>query len=101
MKSSFVEVALALGTLASMASAQGQAPVPPSPCQIRPIVFDGWQAEEVMNDWVQLTFVPQLGGRLMQVTFNGHPYLFVNPKYKGKYISPARRPAAGLTMAVT
>jgi hypothetical protein len=93
MKSSFVEVALALGTLASMASAQGPAALQPSPCQIRPIVFDGWQAEEVTNDWVRLTFVPQLGGRLMQVTFNGHPYLFVNPKYKGKYISPVE--AAG------
>src|SRR5246127_2103043 len=29
----------------------------------------------------------------MQVSFNGHPYLFVNQVYKGKYISPAE--AAG------
>ena len=26
----------------------------------------------------------------MQVAFDGHPYLFVNPVYKGKYISPSR-----------
>ena len=32
--------------------------------------------------------VPQNGGRLMQVTFAGHPYLFVNPKYEGKYLPP-------------
>jgi hypothetical protein len=65
----------------------------PSPCQVHSTVFEGWQAQQVTNDWVQLTFVPQLGGRLMQVTFNGHPYLFVNPAYKGKYISPSE--AAG------
>jgi hypothetical protein len=57
-------------------------------CEVHPVVFEGWQAQQVSNDWVQLTFVPQLGGRLMQVSFNGHPYLFVNPVYKGKYISP-------------
>ncbi len=62
-------------------------------CTVQPVVYEGWQAQQVANDWVQLTFVPQLGGRLMQVTFNGHPYLFVNPVYKGKYISPAE--AAG------
>jgi hypothetical protein len=64
-----------------------------SPCQVKPVVFEGWQAQQVTNDWVQLTFVPQLGGRLIQVSFGGHPYLFVNPVYKGKYISPAE--AAG------
>ena len=58
-------------------------------CEVHPVAFEGWQAQQVANDWVQLTFVPQLGGRLMQVSFNGHPYLFVNPVYKGKYISPA------------
>jgi hypothetical protein len=26
----------------------------------------------------------------MQVSFAGHPYLFVNPKYKGKYIPPTQ-----------
>jgi hypothetical protein len=65
----------------------------PSPCTVHPTVYEGWQAQQVANDWVQLTFVPELGGRLMQVMFNGHPYLFVNPVYKGKNISPAE--AAG------
>lgn len=45
------------------------------------------------NQWVQLIFVPELGGRLMQVTFADHPYLFVNPEYEGKYIPPEK--AAG------
>ncbi len=59
-----------------------------SPCKVQPTVFEGWQAQQMSNDWVELTFVPQLGGRLMQVSFNGHAYLFNNPVYKGKYISP-------------
>src|SRR5277367_6653720 len=80
---------LAVAVSASVATSAAGA----APCQIHSTVYEGWQAQQVSNDWVQLTFVPQLGGRLMQVTFNGHSYLFVNPVYKGKYISPAE--AAG------
>jgi hypothetical protein len=58
------------------------------PCQTRTTTFEGWTAEELSNEWVQLTIVKQLGGRLMQVRFAGHPYLFVNTKYKGRYIPP-------------
>jgi hypothetical protein len=93
MKSIHLKVALAFSAMLSMASAQVSSPASHSPCQIRPTVFDGWQAQEVTNDWLRLTFVPQLGGRLMQVAFNGHPYLFINPQFKGKYVSPAE--AAG------
>src|ERR1700694_3121576 len=57
-------------------------------CNIKSTIFEGWDAEEISNEWLQLTIVKQLGGRLMQVSFAGHPYLFVNPKYKGKYIPP-------------
>ena len=57
-------------------------------CQIRSTTFEGWAAEELSNQWLQLTIVKQLGGRLMQVNFAGHPYLFVNPRYKGQYIPP-------------
>jgi hypothetical protein len=66
---------------------------PHLPCQIRRTTFEGWDANEISNEWLQLTIVKQLGGRLMQVNFAGHPYLFVNPKYKGQYISPTQ--AAG------
>jgi hypothetical protein len=80
---------LAISCLLALTMAAGSA----SACEVHSVVFEGWQAEQVGNDWVQLIFVPQLGGRLMQVTFNGHAYLFVNPVYKGKYVSPAE--AAG------
>jgi hypothetical protein len=55
-----------------------------SPCRVEATVFDGWQAQQITNRWLKLVFVPQLGGRLMQVTFAGHPFLFVNPKYSGQ-----------------
>jgi hypothetical protein len=93
MKSTAISCFLAFALVVSSASAQQSTPIPSSSCQIHAVVFDGWQAQEVANKWVKLTFVPQLGGRLMQVSFNGHPYLFVNQVYKGKYISPAE--AAG------
>jgi hypothetical protein len=34
--------------------------------------------------------LPQNGGRLIQVIFAGHSYLFVNPKYEGKYLPPSQ-----------
>ena len=64
-------------------------------CRVAEANFDGWNAETISNDWVTLTFVPQLGGRLMQVTFAGHPFLFVNAQFKGKYIPPVDNGALG------
>jgi hypothetical protein len=58
-------------------------------CHVQPITFEGWKAEELSNEWVRVTIVPELGGRVMQLRFGDHDYLFVNPKYKGKYIPPA------------
>ena len=58
-------------------------------CRIEAVDYKGWQAQQISNRWVQLIIVPQNGGRLMQVTFAGHPYLFVNPKLAGKYFPPS------------
>lgn len=55
-----------------------------SGCRVGPVVFEGWQAQQLTNRWLKLVFVPQIGGRLMQVTFAGHSFLFVNPKYRGQ-----------------
>ena len=60
-------------------------------CKIEAVNYRGWQAQQVSNPWVKLIFVPQNGGRLMQVIFDEHPYLFVNPKYAGKYFPPSNR----------
>jgi hypothetical protein len=64
-------------------------------CRVESRNFEGWHAEELSNSWVRVTIVPQLGGRVMQVTFAGHPYLFINRKYKGQYIPPDSEAAKG------
>jgi hypothetical protein len=57
-------------------------------CSIHPVNYKGWSAQEIRNEWVRLTIVPKLGGRLMQVAFGPHEYLFVNKRYEGKYLPP-------------
>jgi hypothetical protein len=72
------------------ATALSQATTPATAnCRIEAVDYKGWQAQQLSNRWVQLVVVPQNGGRLMQVTFAGHPYLFVNPKLAGKYFPPS------------
>jgi hypothetical protein len=63
-------------------------PVEKSFCRVEPVDYKGWKAQQISNPWVQLIVVPQNGGRLMQVRFNGHDYLFVNPKLQGKHSPP-------------
>jgi hypothetical protein len=57
-------------------------------CQVKDADYLGWKAIEMANPWVKLRLVPQIGGRLMQVTFAGHDYLFVNQQLKGQYFPP-------------
>jgi hypothetical protein len=57
-------------------------------CLVESVDYKGWSAEKLSNRWVQLIILPHNGGRLMQVTFGGHSYLFVNPKLAGRYFSP-------------
>jgi hypothetical protein len=57
-------------------------------CRVEAADYRGWHAQQVSNRWVKLILVPQNGGRLMQVSFNGHEFLFVNPKLAGKYLPP-------------
>ena len=57
-------------------------------CRVEPVDYFGWSAQQISNQWLRLIVVPQNGGRLMQVTFAGHDYLFVNPELRGKYLPP-------------
>ena len=57
-------------------------------CSVGAMEYKGWNAVQIVNGGVKIILVPQLGGRVMQVEFQGHEYLFVNPRYAGKYISP-------------
>ena len=70
-------------------------------CSVQATNYLGWTAEELANPWVKLEIVPQIGGRLIQVTFGGHDFLYVNPNSKGKVIPLARDEAASTTTAET
>src|SRR5215470_12380742 len=76
-----------MSLFATTAFSQAKTPAT-ADCRIEAVDYKGWQAQQLSNRWVQLVLVPQNGGRLMQVTFAGHPYLFVNPKLAGKYFPP-------------
>jgi hypothetical protein len=73
----------------TQASVQAGNPSKGAECRVEAADYEGWHAQQVSNRFVQLIVVPQNGGRLMQVTFDGHPYLFVNPKFAGKYLAPS------------
>ncbi len=79
----------AIGLTVSAIHAHSQAnPAKRAECRVEAVDYRGWHAEQLSNRWVQLIVVPQNGGRLMQVSFAGHPYLFVNPELAGKYLPP-------------
>jgi hypothetical protein len=81
----------AIGLTLSPAPSASQAnPQKSAECRVEAADYKGWQAQQLSNRWVQLIVVPQNGGRLMQVSFAGHPYLFVNPKFAGKYFPPTQ-----------
>ncbi len=80
-------VFLGQGLASSQSSSQENRPAA-AECRVEAMDYKGWHAEQLSNRWVQLIVVPQNGGRLMQVTFAGHPYLFVNPELAGKYTPP-------------
>jgi hypothetical protein len=86
-------VGLLGGSLMPSAAAQTAVPAKPAggvECRIESVDYQGWRAQRISNRWVQLIIVPQNGGRLMQVSFDGHAYLFVDPKLAGKYIPPSQ-----------
>ncbi|HLV87624.1 MAG TPA: hypothetical protein VKV39_11640 [Candidatus Sulfotelmatobacter sp.] len=80
----------ALGTALSAAQNPTSSASTGPACKVEPVEYKGWQGQQMSNRWLRLTFVPQNGGRLMQVNFAGHDYLFVNPKLAGKYMPPTQ-----------
>ena len=72
----------------SVALICGLLPLRAQDCRVENTDYQGWNATRISNPWVALTIVPQIGGRLMQVTFGGHDYLYVNEQLKGQSVSP-------------
>jgi hypothetical protein len=57
-------------------------------CTVKSTNYLGWKAEQLANRWVTLEIVPQIGGRLMQVTFGGHDFLYINSDAQGQVFTP-------------
>jgi hypothetical protein len=81
-------VLIAMSAVLASAQAAGKNSAPRDSCQTEAVDYKGWHAQQLSNAWIKLIVVPQNGGRLMQVIFGGHSYLFVNPQYEGKYLPP-------------
>jgi hypothetical protein len=81
-------VAVQAKPAAGFAKAELVTPTPIAECEVSDVTHEGLPAVRIANRWVELILVPKLGGRLMQVKFAGHAYLFENPQLKGKYFPP-------------
>jgi hypothetical protein len=79
--------ALGMNVAVAQTASETRPPVSSS-CQVEPADYKGWHVQKLSNHWIELMVLPQNGGRLIQVTFAGHPYLFINPKFEGKYLPP-------------
>jgi hypothetical protein len=58
------------------------------PCRVERAPYRGWNSLKLSNGLVALYVVPELGGRVIQFEFAGHPFFFVNGDLAGKVFSP-------------
>lgn len=66
------------------------------PCSLTHEPYCGWQALRLSNGIVDLYIVPEIGGRMIQLSFGGHEFFYVNPRHQGRVYSPEENsPAAG------
>jgi hypothetical protein len=64
---SFVSLLLIIFILATNSEAKNvQIPaISHEPCKIQSITYEGWPAQQLSNQWLTMTIVPQLGGRVI------------------------------------
>ena len=55
-------------------------------CRVEKVNYRGWEAVRLSNGLVELHIVPDIGGRIIQFSFEGHEYLFLNDKLAGKIL---------------
>ncbi|MFD1144654.1 DUF4380 domain-containing protein [Larkinella insperata] len=51
--------------------------------QVYRTLYKGWTALGMRNQWLTLQILPQLGGRILQMTLDGYDFFFVNPALEG------------------
>jgi hypothetical protein len=53
-------------------------------CAIRNVTYNGWPCVELTNGRIDVVVGPELGGRIVQLRFDGCEYLWVNRELAGK-----------------
>ena len=59
-----------------------------SMCSVSRSEYRGWPTYTLSNGILTLFVFPDVGGRIIQLSFNGHEYLYVNPRLGGKVYPP-------------
>jgi hypothetical protein len=55
-------------------------------CRVEVVNYRGWNVLKMSNELLELSIVPEIGGRIIQFVFDGHGYLFVNDSLAGKVL---------------
>lgn len=54
--------------------------------------YQGWEVVSLRHDLLQLIFLPQLGGRLINVLYDGHPWFYQDEQMKGRIFQRKDQP---------
>jgi hypothetical protein len=52
------------------------------------VVYEGWKCVKLSNENTEVWIAPEIGGRIIQFAFQGHSFLWTNPKLLGKVFPP-------------
>jgi len=52
--------------------------------RVEEVNYKGWKCLKLSNADTEVYLAPEIGGRIIQYTFQGHPFLWVNKAFEGK-----------------
>ncbi len=52
--------------------------------QVENVNYKGWKCLKLSNQNTEAYLAPEIGGRIIQYTYQGHPFLWVNKAFEGK-----------------
>jgi hypothetical protein len=52
------------------------------------VIYKGWKCVKMSNENTEVYIAPEIGGRIIQYLYQGHPFLWTNPDLEGKVYPP-------------
>ncbi len=52
------------------------------------VVYRGWKCVRISNQDTEVYIAPEIGGRIIQYIYEGHPFMWTNPDLEGKVYPP-------------